>query len=174
MVEGHPQSFRKLLWGKSRTSHYLKQLSSLASFTGLLYVFPRPQPPGCVRAAQSASPIMAVTTYHILAHLPQTLSFSCPSLPSSETIHGSPRLPELTVHRLPSTYSSELPPTLILRSQQVHKHTLCRCRALSQARGREKAEDGACHRIQPSRFTPCPRISLVEAIPTAGNALPSL
>ena len=127
VVEGHPQSFRELLWGKSRTSHYLKQLSSLASFTGLLYVFPRPQQPGRVRAAQPASPIMTVTTYHILAHLPQTLPFSCPSLPSSKTIHGSPWLPKLTACHLPSTYSSELPPTLILRSQQVHKRTLCRC-----------------------------------------------
>lgn len=84
---------------------------------------------GSVRAVWLESPVClphhAVTTYHLLAHFPQSLPFPGPSLLSSKTIHGFHRLPALTAHQLPATSPSKRPPCLVL----THSKSTSTCSA---------------------------------------------
>lgn len=150
---GHHGSFRKLFWEQIK-NHPVISCHLLPSFPGLLSLLSRPL--SQEMSEQSASHIMTVTTYHLLANLPQTLSFSLSSLPSSTTTHGSPWSPKLTGHHPPSTYLLKLPlhpcPPLTASLQGYTLHVPSTVPGSS----RQKAEDGACHWIQPSWFTHCP------------------
>lgn len=102
--EGHPGSFRKSFWGKSRTILWSRATFSPLSLAFFLFF------QGQEVSEQPASHIRTVTTFYLLANLPQTLSSSLSSLPSSNTICGSPcSQSSLSTTYLQPTLSNRLP-----------------------------------------------------------------